>query len=44
MRQPLFLSPVCDCVGDVLVKASRYALRVTRSVVVNLSLLRRSRI
>ena len=40
---PLSLpSPVCDTVGDVLTKASRYALRVSRSVVVSLSLSRRN--
>ena len=37
----LFPSPICDIVGDVLIKASRYALRASRSVVVSLRLSRR---
>ena len=41
-RTAPFPSPVCDIVGDVLTKASRYALRVSRSVVVSLSLSRRN--
>ena len=31
MKTASFFSPVCDFVGDVLAKASRYALRVSRS-------------
>ena len=43
MKTALFYSsPVCDIVGDVLNKASRYALRASRSVVVSLSLSRRN--
>ena len=41
-RTAPFPSPVCDIVGDVLNKASRYALRASRSVVVSLSLSRRN--
>ena len=43
MKTALFYSsPVCDIVGDGPGKASRYALRASRSVVVSLSLSRRN--
>ena len=45
MKTALFYSlPIYDIVGDVLNKASRYALRPSRSVVVSLSLSRQRRI
>ena len=40
-KRPLRTRPLAVCVGDVLNKASRYALRASRSVVVSLSLSQR---